>query len=1073
MIEAIFAADDPRLLGLAFEAARLPDGRVLALQRPVVTLRRPLTSPAHTPHAPLAGPLKILLAVAAPDAAQGGGPLLDYEQETQNVLDAVRDAQTLENCQVRVLEVGHPKPIAEAFKRDAYHVLHLSCHGGPGVLELEDEDGKRVATSPEALLDPILETQRPLPLVLLNACHGGVAAAQTASFAQALLEGGAPAVLAMQAPVSDAYAIRLADVFYRELAKGEPVPPSVALARARKAIEGDRQAAIGRGAPAAETQPEYATPALFVADTDRPVADFHLTRDPLGAPPVHVVGGVVPQLSLGELIGRRKELRAALGVLRDPARRQVGVVLTGIGGIGKSALAGRIMCRRAEQGWVVPAVRGIFSLTKIAEAIGAELLLKDPASKPARALISEDLPDPVRAQLLADVLATQPVLLVLDDFEQNLTLGGDAFLDPDARDALGTLADQARTGRLLLTCRYPLPGLDGRFATIAVPPLSTAETRKKLLRLSALSAQLAAGGALPRSVAVGHPRLLELLDALLVAAPQRRGAVAKKLSELAIGAGLDTSQPAASLDAAAQDALALAGRDVLLPELLEVVRREGIEAALLQAAVSSLPVSAAGLARMLAEDGPGDVVAAEAALARLAALSLLHRDVDGAALVHRWTAEGFWRVGDTDDHRARCRRAAAYRLWRINNESHVLDDAVEALRNLLTGRLFDNATPLAQELLQLLSDTGQSVAVAALAAEVLETLPLDDDDYAPIADAEATAHIALGFSDRALRRYRALREHFEQLTALEPNNNDHKHSLSLSHQRIGEIYRTLGQHNEALELFTESAAIAESLANAAPDLPRNRRHLAAAYQRLGNINRMLGNYEQARDALVRVAEIVSELAASEPNETQYQVDLGSVWCDLGDTYNTLGDSEAAHDAHIKALDLRKKVARAEPGDADHQRELSVSYDRMGNLYYNLGQYDVAREAYAESLGIAEQLARAEPDRADYQRDLSVSYAKMGDLNRRLGNNEAARELYLKGLAIMEHLARAEPDRVDHQRDLVGHLVRLAQVSAAVGSRAYLQRAVGVVEALQGDGRSNPEDVVMLPALRRILDALPD
>ena len=123
-VETVFAADDPVLLGLPFEAARLPDGRVLALQAPVVTRRRPLTRPPFEPPAPQAGPLKILLAVAAPDAAAGGGPLLDYERESQNILDAVRDARRLENCEVRVLELGHPKPIADAFRADAYHVLH-------------------------------------------------------------------------------------------------------------------------------------------------------------------------------------------------------------------------------------------------------------------------------------------------------------------------------------------------------------------------------------------------------------------------------------------------------------------------------------------------------------------------------------------------------------------------------------------------------------------------------------------------------------------------------------------------------------------------------------------------------------------------------------------------------------------------------------------------------------------------------------------------------------------------------------------------------------------------------------
>ncbi|HEY2621347.1 MAG TPA: TIR domain-containing protein, partial [Acetobacteraceae bacterium] len=894
MIETVFAADDPALLGLPFEAARLPDGRVLALQAPVVTLRRPLTKPPYEPPAPQAGPLKVLLAVAAPDAAKGGGPLLDYERESQNILDAVVNARRLENCEVRVLELGHPQPIADAFRADAYHVLHLSCHGGPGVLELEDEDGAPCRTTPQALLDPIRETLRPLPLVLLNACHGGVPEGQTASFAQALLAGGVPAVLAMQAPVSDPYAIDLADAFYGALAAGELLRPSVALAQARRRIERDRLAAIARGAPAAETQPEYATAALFVASEEQPLADFHLDKAPLHAPPVHALTGPVPQLNLGELIGRRRELREALGVLRDAAQACAGVVLTGIGGVGKSALAGRIMCRLAEQGWLVPAVSGKFSLTAIATAIGSELIVRDPDSKLAVVLLNQNLPDPARAQLLARALAEHPVLLVLDDFEQNLTVGGDAFLDPDTADALRTLAGQARTGRLLPTCRYKLPGLDSVFRHIAVPPLSPAETRKKLLRLKALAAQPVEAAAQALRLVGGHPRVLEFLDALLRARPERTGAVVAKLEAVASAAGLDVSRPAADLDAAARDALALGERVVLLPELLDIVRRDGIEPALLQAAVSNLPVSPAGLARMLAGDGPGDIAAAEAALARLAALSLLHRAEGGAALVHRWTAEGLRRGGDPSAFRRRCERAAAYRLWRFDNEpDRSFDDAVEALRNFLAGEAFDQAADLAQALVGAMAQAGQSVTVAALAVEVLETLPEHHASYAPIADAEARAHLALGFSDRAFRRYSTLLNRYAMLAQSNPDRADYQRDLSVFYERMGDLYRARGQGEPARQAFANALAIRERLAGAEPDRADYQRDLSVSYNNMGDLYRALGQGEPARQAFANALAIAERLAGAEPDRADYQRDLSVSYNNMGDLYRDLGQGEPA------------------------------------------------------------------------------------------------------------------------------------------------------------------------------------
>jgi hypothetical protein len=48
-----------------------------------------------------------------------------------------------------------------------------------------------------------------------------------------------------------------------------------------------------------------------------------------------------------------------------------------IGGAGKSAVAGRVMCRLAEDGWLVAAHRGRFDLAAVAVALTAALLHSD------------------------------------------------------------------------------------------------------------------------------------------------------------------------------------------------------------------------------------------------------------------------------------------------------------------------------------------------------------------------------------------------------------------------------------------------------------------------------------------------------------------------------------------------------------------------------------------------------------------------------------------------------------------------------------------------------------------------
>ena len=145
---------DPRVLALPVEAARLPGGTLPALQAAVTVLRRHVGVTA-TSFEPAPGPLKILVALGAPDEGQTLASPLDLERETQHILDAVAEAARRGNAQVRVLEVSQPAEIQKALEQDTYHVLHLSGHGRPGEIELEDEEGRAVQVSPGDLLSAL------------------------------------------------------------------------------------------------------------------------------------------------------------------------------------------------------------------------------------------------------------------------------------------------------------------------------------------------------------------------------------------------------------------------------------------------------------------------------------------------------------------------------------------------------------------------------------------------------------------------------------------------------------------------------------------------------------------------------------------------------------------------------------------------------------------------------------------------------------------------------------------------------------------------------------------------------
>ena len=770
-IEFCFESDDTSLLSLPFESLRLTDNTLLSTHPAVTTMRRKIGSQSP-PDIALAGPLKILVVIGAPDEESTHAAVLDIEREIHNIMDAVEEARMMDRAQVRVLEVGHPEEIGKALQQDAYHIIHISCHGMPGALELEDDEGRPVRVTAQELLDPIRATFRPIPMVFLNSCHGGVTNPETtASMAEDLLQAGIPCVLAMQTSVSDTYATQLASAFYKHLSRGESVQPSLALAAARKAIEIERIKAIQKGGElVVQPHPEYATATLYIAGEEPVLADFSLDTKPLVSRSNTYVNGIVPQLGTDDLIGRRSLIRELLKILRTKTSF-AGCQLTGIGGVGKSSIAGRAMKKLSDEGWDIAAVKGRFDLRQIASSLGIALINDN--RQLADLLLNESLDDKLRFQFILNAMQQYRVLLVLDDFEQNLDIEGRQFNDTSIVSFLKMMIEGSVEGRFLITSRYPLPGFDNLLKNLPVGPLSNSQVRKLLLRLPAL--QRENRDVLQRILGQigGHPRMLEFLDGIMNGGRGRLAHVTSKLETL-----YEKSENSIiDLQHGFQQTLLIGARDVFLDELLDLAEEQELIDLLMQSAVSNIPFPASGLHRILKEEG-WDEDRVTLAISRLVEMSLLYQDEKEQVLVHRWTAEGLKdRKGFTDC----CRKAGDYRMYQAKSEGGGWTSFLEALRNYLAGGHFDQATELGVSICSFLEKASQTVQLAAIASEILEVLPIEHSNFVIIADTEAGALFRMGFSDKAFDRYREVQHKIEKLLIEEPDRADYQRDLSVSY----------------------------------------------------------------------------------------------------------------------------------------------------------------------------------------------------------------------------------------------------------------------------------------------------
>jgi hypothetical protein len=578
---------DEQLAILPWETLRLPgspDGLGIPLAlHPRINLYRAITDLGTTPAISIPGPLRILVAIGSPEAQNARGELLDMEKELALILDAVEPTRKQGKALVRILEIGGVTAMREALSAQRYHVLHISCHAGPGVLILEDAEGREDRVDTGRLWREGLVPNRGVPLVVLAGCATALPGEEKTlpSLARALLNHGVPAVVAMQASVSDPYASELCACLYAALATHADNDPLTAFCKARRVVEEKR-----RNTPETALRQqlaEWATPTLYLRGTVQPLYDLQAPFEPVELPPEPRLAPGIVIRQVGDFVGRRREQRLLLRALRD--KDSAGVLLHGIGGVGKSTLAAHALQRLSAEGWLLVSVFGRQSAGSLLEAIGTRLFgqclaegrdEKDPVRQIAVFLKQPNEKWEDRYALLSShILGQRPLLLLLDNFEDNLD-GAHALNEPDLAEMLSYWLQDPGQSRILITCRYrfSLPNeAQERLEVLPLGPLSLAETRKLVWRLPGLDALPAQELERAYQEVGGHPRALEYLDALLRGGQARFRDIEQRLKKALQQRGIhDPSRWCRNIKGQLEQALAetvtLATDDVLLDALL-------------------------------------------------------------------------------------------------------------------------------------------------------------------------------------------------------------------------------------------------------------------------------------------------------------------------------------------------------------------------------------------------------------------------------------------------------------------------------------------------------------------------
>ena len=493
----------------------LHDGECFLVQkRPSIIPVRWMTKgkPIEIANSPQNRPLNLLFMATSPLEVE---PVLDYEAEEGQILEATK--RTPLNLRVEesgwLEELGY---VVGEYEPSYFDIFHLTGHATdedekPCFLT-EDEYGNCVYSNAENIVDAF-DSSLP-PFIFLSGCRTGYSSnGVVPSMAEELLNMGAMVVLGWGGKVLDTDATNASGQLYGKLSQGKTIA---------QALSSTYQALIQQQAR------DWHKLRFYVATTlPQALVTPLRTRGRKQLPkPTNTLEFRDDEKRLRvakreEFVGRRRQLQNCLRTLKTDYDK-VGVLIHGMGGLGKSSIASRLWDR-------LPEYEKILWWRQIDESSLIKKLKNElNKHKPSTRELITDLENyqlelkPRLVRLLRQLheLREKPFLFIFDDFEWNLEpREGRYILKPEAAPILEALVEAIQeTGtehRIIITCRYDFDSdLLESFFSQGLEPLRKAELTKKLSRLEHFSSDHLSEDLHNRALnlADGNPRLLEFLN---------------------------------------------------------------------------------------------------------------------------------------------------------------------------------------------------------------------------------------------------------------------------------------------------------------------------------------------------------------------------------------------------------------------------------------------------------------------------------------------------------------------------------------------------------------------------------
>lgn len=948
----VIASDVPDVLNLPWELMHPPDGDFLGVD-PLFSIRRQpdVKELAKFDGEYRARPLRLLFMACAPVDQNP----LDYDLEEESLLKAISGDVIFDSC-----DMGTFEELRQKVTQLQPHVVHLTGHGfigrmcpkcselnepsdiscqkctvslndikAQGYFAFEDETGHTDWRSSKEIRRKLAGSG--IQCAFISGCQTGEAPSgdAVAGICQGLVSNEVPLAIGWAAPIADALATQFAHIFYEALA----VPRDVdyALNQAHQVIwdickrQGD---------------PSWTLPVLYSATDQGLIFDPDLQR-PVELPlRTTIVQQPLPGMTEGfaeHFVGRRREQQKILPALRNGTIQVL--ILTGIGGSGKSSLATKIALKLKAEGYnLIPipsSKNNPLNAAKLLDACStafhqaaANHSAKGDETKSRRLeavckiLDNPDATIEIRLQNLVATLNSDQFILILDNFESNMD-DKRIILDQElARFYTYLLANLSGYSRAIITSRY-LPAYQcDQLPKVKEHPLKDISEAAfiKILRRDEVVDQRYRSKELPLGLLQelyrtfgGTPRFL--LQMRKVIREMKQDELKAELASIKLPGYVEEGELQKIRDRYFES--------IFIPRLYQYLSPDS-QKALSKAAVFGVPINLDGLAAVVGE--PKEKL---------------------VSFVREWQDRAFV-YADTEKEYSEPRKLAVYGLLR------------DWLLNQLRSEEQKEAHQAAGDFLQTVEgkDKGESLGVnwGLLLFEIrMQYLLAGNFSQARL------------LTDK-ISRLLEVKGLFEIILALNKELFEYdRHPSTMTW--IGRSYSEFCDYDNARDWYQKGL-------DASKD---NHIERSTALQGLASIEIAKGNYDEAQEKLIRALKIC--------HETGNKEDEATIWSQLGVIELNKRNIPEAKEKFSRSLDIRRKSGKE---------------SRVPHCLYHLaiindeqGKKDEAEKLLTEALEICLRIGDPHTESVIYY-EIAKRYLEQGDLNKTSSN-------LLKALKILQQI----------------------------------------------------------------------